>query len=96
MAEAVAAALEGVGGIPQALRHRDGRRLGDHAGDHCRLSARVELHRFLAAHHYGVKPDMVILAKALSGGLVPVSAKIFSGMLKERGWYFSSFQASAE
>ncbi len=29
---------------------------------------------FLAAHHYRVKPDMVILAKALSGGLVPSGA----------------------
>lgn len=35
------------------------------------------LHRtgaFLAAHHFGVTPDMVILAKALSGGMVPVGA----------------------
>lgn len=30
--------------------------------------------RFLAAHHFGMEPDMVILAKALSGGLVPVGA----------------------
>jgi ornithine--oxo-acid transaminase len=30
--------------------------------------------RFLAAHHYAVDPDMVILAKALSGGLVPSGA----------------------
>ena len=29
---------------------------------------------FLAAHHFRVEPDMVVLAKALSGGLVPVSA----------------------
>ncbi len=29
---------------------------------------------FLAAHRYGLDPDMVILAKALSGGLVPVGA----------------------
>jgi ornithine--oxo-acid transaminase len=34
--------------------------------------------RFLAAHHYGVEPDMVILAKALSGGLVPVGALLMS------------------
>ncbi len=27
---------------------------------------------FLAAHHFGVEPDMVILAKAMSGGLVPL------------------------
>ena len=30
--------------------------------------------RFLAAHHFDVQPDMVVLAKALSGGLVPVGA----------------------
>ena len=30
--------------------------------------------RFLAAHESGVQPDAVILAKALSGGLVPVGA----------------------
>lgn len=30
--------------------------------------------RFLAAHHFGVQPDMVVLAKALSGGLIPVGA----------------------
>jgi ornithine--oxo-acid transaminase len=33
---------------------------------------------FLAAHHFGVVPDMVILAKALSGGLVPVGAVLMS------------------
>ncbi|SRR5579871_2164722 len=33
---------------------------------------------FLAAHHLGVEPDMVILAKALSGGLVPVGAVLMS------------------
>jgi ornithine--oxo-acid transaminase len=34
--------------------------------------------RFLAAHHYGVEPDIVILAKALSGGLVPVGAVLMT------------------
>jgi ornithine--oxo-acid transaminase len=29
---------------------------------------------FLAAHHFGLDPDMVVLAKALSGGLVPSGA----------------------
>ena len=29
---------------------------------------------FLAAHQFAVQPDMVVLAKALSGGLMPVSA----------------------
>jgi ornithine--oxo-acid transaminase len=33
---------------------------------------------FLAAHQFGVEPDMVILAKALSGGLVPVGAVLMS------------------
>jgi ornithine--oxo-acid transaminase len=39
------------------------------------------LHRtgpFLAAHRFNVQPDMVILAKALSGGLVPVGAVLMS------------------
>jgi len=39
------------------------------------------LHRtgpFLAAHRYGVQPDMVVLAKALSGGLVPVGAVLMT------------------
>jgi ornithine--oxo-acid transaminase len=30
--------------------------------------------RFIACEHYGVEPDMVLLAKALSGGFVPVGA----------------------
>jgi ornithine--oxo-acid transaminase len=34
--------------------------------------------RFLAAHHYDLDPDMVVLAKALSGGLVPVGAVLIS------------------
>lgn len=29
---------------------------------------------FLAAHHFEVQPDIVVLAKALSGGLIPVGA----------------------
>ena len=33
---------------------------------------------FLAAHHFGASPDMVILAKALSGGLVPVGAVLMT------------------
>jgi ornithine--oxo-acid transaminase len=40
---------------------------------------------FLACHHFGVKPDILILAKALSGGLVPVGAvlmtdKVYQGV----------------
>lgn len=34
--------------------------------------------KFLAAHSFGVSPDIVILAKALSGGLVPVGAVLMS------------------
>ena len=33
---------------------------------------------FLAAHRFGVEPDMVVLAKALSGGLIPVGAVLMS------------------
>ncbi len=38
---------------------------------------------FLAAHHFDVEPDMVILAKALSGGLVPVSAVLMTNRIYE-------------
>lgn len=34
---------------------------------------------FLASRHYGLDPDMVVMAKALSGGLVPVSALLMTG-----------------
>ena len=34
--------------------------------------------RFLAAHHFDVDPDIVVLAKALSGGLIPCSAVLMS------------------
>jgi ornithine--oxo-acid transaminase len=33
---------------------------------------------FLAAQRYGADPDMVVLAKAMSGGLVPVSAVLMT------------------
>ena len=33
---------------------------------------------FLAAHQFGVRPDMVVLAKALSGGLIPASAVLMT------------------
>jgi len=33
---------------------------------------------FLAAHQFELRPDMVVLAKALSGGLVPVSAVLMT------------------
>ena len=33
---------------------------------------------FLAAHHFGIEPDMVVMAKAMSGGLVPCAAVLMS------------------
>jgi ornithine--oxo-acid transaminase len=33
---------------------------------------------FLAAHHFDVEPDLVVLAKALSGGLIPIGAVLMS------------------
>jgi ornithine--oxo-acid transaminase len=33
---------------------------------------------FLAAHHFGVEPDVVVMAKAMSGGLVPCGAVLMS------------------
>jgi ornithine--oxo-acid transaminase len=38
---------------------------------------------FLAALHYGVNPDMVVLAKALSGGLVPSGAVLMTDEVYE-------------
>jgi ornithine--oxo-acid transaminase len=34
--------------------------------------------RFLASHHFNIEPDMVVLAKALSGGLIPSAALLMS------------------
>lgn len=39
--------------------------------------------RFLAAHHYDVAADMVILAKAMSGGLVPSGAVLMTDSIFE-------------
>jgi ornithine--oxo-acid transaminase len=47
---------------------------------------------FLASHHFGIKPDMVVLAKALSGGLVPVSAVLMPDEIHRS--VFSSFKRS--
>ncbi len=47
---------------------------------------------FLASHQFGVSPDIVILAKALSGGLVPVSAVLMSDAIHRS--VFSSFKRS--
>jgi ornithine--oxo-acid transaminase len=40
--------------------------------------------RFLAVEHWGVEPDMVLLAKALSGGHVPVGAVLTRKRIYER------------
>jgi ornithine--oxo-acid transaminase len=47
---------------------------------------------FLASHHFGITPDIVVLAKALSGGLVPVSAVLMSDEIHSS--VFSSFKRS--
>jgi len=47
---------------------------------------------FLASHHFGITPDIVVLAKALSGGLVPVSAVLMSDAVHKS--VFSSFKRS--
>jgi ornithine--oxo-acid transaminase len=39
--------------------------------------------KFLAAHSFHVEPDMVVLAKALSGGLVPVAAVIMTDEISD-------------
>lgn len=53
------------------------------------------LHRtgpFLAAHHFGLDPDMVVLAKALSGGLVPTGALLMTDAVY--GSVYSSLRRS--
>jgi ornithine--oxo-acid transaminase len=47
---------------------------------------------FLASHHFGITPDIVVLAKALSGGLVPVSAVLMPDEIHSS--VFSSFKRS--
>lgn len=39
--------------------------------------------KFLAGHHSNVEPDMIVLAKALSGGLIPVSAVLMTDRVYE-------------
>src|SRR5579863_630347 len=45
---------------------------------------------FLASHHFEIMPDIVVLAKALSGGLVPVSAVLMTDSIHSS--VFSSFK----
>ena len=47
---------------------------------------------FLASHHFGIEPDIVVLAKALSGGLIPVSAVLMRDDVHAS--VFSSFKRS--
>jgi ornithine--oxo-acid transaminase len=37
--------------------------------------------KFLAAHHYSVEPDMIVLAKAMSGGLIPSGAVLMTNAI---------------
>jgi ornithine--oxo-acid transaminase len=34
--------------------------------------------KFLASHHFDIRPDMVVMAKALSGGLIPIGALLMT------------------
>jgi len=45
---------------------------------------------FLAGHHFGADPDIVILAKAISGGLVPCGAVLMTGAVYKS--VYSSFK----
>lgn len=47
---------------------------------------------FLASHHFDIQPDIVVLAKALSGGLIPVSAVLMRNDVHAS--VFSSFKRS--
>src|ERR1700732_4227548 len=47
---------------------------------------------FLASHHFAIMPDIVVLAKALSGGLMPVSAVLMWEEIHSS--VFSSFKRS--
>jgi ornithine--oxo-acid transaminase len=47
---------------------------------------------FLAAHHFGVEADIVVLGKALSGGLIPVAAVLTSEAVSNS--MFSSLRRS--
>lgn len=84
MAALVLEPMQGEGGIrsPSTEYLREARRLCSKYGTllvfdevqtgFCRTG------RFLAAHHFGVHADMVVLAKALSGGLVPSGAVLMT------------------
>jgi ornithine--oxo-acid transaminase len=58
--------------------------------------------RFLAAEHWGLEPDMICLAKALSGGFVPVAATMMRRRIFEKVFedidhcalHFSTFEGN--
>jgi ornithine--oxo-acid transaminase len=58
--------------------------------------------KFLAAEHWNLEPDMICLAKALSGGFVPVSATLMRRSISEKVYdnidncliHFSTFEAN--
>jgi len=58
--------------------------------------------KFLAAEHWGLEPDMICLAKALSGGFVPVAATLMRRSVFEKVFdnidncaiHFSTFEAN--
>jgi ornithine--oxo-acid transaminase len=39
--------------------------------------------KFIISHHFGIKPDMVILSKALSGGMLPVGAVLMTKAIND-------------
>jgi ornithine--oxo-acid transaminase len=39
--------------------------------------------KFIISHHFGIEPDMVILSKALSGGMLPVGAVLMSRAIND-------------
>ena len=42
--------------------------------------------RFLASHHSNIEPDMIVLAKALSGGLIPSAVLLMSDQVYESAY----------
>lgn len=58
--------------------------------------------RFLAAEHWGLEPDLICLAKSLSGGCVPVSATLMRRAVSDRVFdnidncaiHFSTYEAN--
>jgi len=64
--------------VPRAEYLRETQRLCEKHGTLLVMDeVQTGIHRtgpFIACHHFGITPDMVILAKALSGGQVPVGA----------------------